>query len=89
MVYVFKTLRRKSDKHFCKYLSGEIYLCEIPELLSKKATMNDMINYASKFDNAVGIKWENYEIIEIEVNGNVENKRNSKKWVDHSEDNKI
>lgn len=68
MNYYFKTLRKIKTGQFCKYLDGVIYVCEIPELLSEKAVIDDLKVYSKKYDNAVGIEWDKYEIIDVEIN---------------------
>lgn len=84
LYYSFKTLRKINGGDFCKYTNGDIYLCNIPDLLSKTATMLELINYANKFDNAVHIRWLDHELVDVEVIVHrPEEKSKKRKWKDH------
>lgn len=83
MLYTFKTLRKIKTSQFCKYANGEIYTCEVPDLLSKNATLLELINYANKFDNAIHLRWVDYELIDIELKVSVKEKSKKMKWKDH------
>lgn len=84
MLYTFKTLRKIKTSQFCKYANGEIYTCEVPDLLSKTSTLLELINYANKFDNAIHLRWVDYEMVDIEVKVILkEEKSKQRKWKDH------